>query len=857
MFNFLKSKLTGVPVNLDAAALVEEFARQESRHYSHKLENFTAGVKYQNAEPPFQRAVVLAMISWFERNPLPPPDPTANRQDWNRRWQQRWKMSELLLLMLKRRLPFSRQDVIDILDWSVRAWGNQYYYQRGIPQMIKVVGDYLKENEPVDDLQKSIDRLIQVIDSENSSVEARRWVLRLKELMGDTEISLPLARGDIWADQALSEIKSLEPAKQTAWAELLLHCLRATGSVPSSKWLKGVDKYLDAIGRQDFFNTLLRWFPLVDRPRPPTIVQHLPSYDLVAVNANILKGLAWLCSKSDDAEIARALTALAVSAYRKIPGSGPRAGKVGNACFWAMGNMPGSGGVAQLSILKLKVKTNTAQKVIANALEIAAKRMGMTAEEIEEMSVPTYGMEEVGLRRDDFGEIVSELRVDGSEVEQVWTRVDAKRLSSAPKAVKEQYPEELKEINQAVKDIRKMLPAQRDRIDNLVLLQKKWTFGSWQARYLNHPLVGTIVRRLIWKFSKADKATSGIWLDGRLIGSDNQPLDWIDDSTTVELWHPINVQPELVLEWRQWLLDHEIRQPFKQAYREIYILTDAERNTQVYSNRYAAHILRQHQFNSLCAAKGWKNSLRLMVDDFFPPASKLLPHWGLRAEYWVEGIGDQYGTDTNETGTYLYLTTDQVRFYRVDAVENRAHAGGGGYSAQRWFGRGTAEPLPLEEIPPLVFSEIMRDVDMFVGVASVGNDPNWLDGGAEVRYRDYWHSYSFGELTESSKTRKQVLEALLPRLKIAGRCRLMDKFLVVRGDIRTYKIHLGSGNILMEPNDQYLCIVPSRGSGVMGKEKLFVPFEGDQTLSIILSKAFLLAEDKKISDPSITRQIKR
>jgi hypothetical protein len=157
----------------------------------------------------------------------------------------------------------------------------------------------------------------------------------------------------------------------------------------------------------------------------------------------------------------------------------------------------------------------------------------------------------------------------------------------------------------------------------------------------------------------------------------------------------------------------------------------------------------------------------------------------------------------------------------------------------------------------LVFSEIMRDVDMFVGVASVGNDPNWLDGGGTVRYRDYWHSYSFGELTESSKTRKQVLQTLLPRLKIAERCTLTDKFLVVRGDIRTYKIHLGSGNILMEPNDQYLCIVPSRRSGEMGKDKLFVPFEGDQTLAIILSKAFLLAEDKKITDPTITRQLKR
>lgn len=40
-------------------------------------------------------------------------------------------------------------------------------------------------------------------------------------------------------------------------------------------------------------------------------------------------------------------------------------------------------------------------------------------------------------------------------------------------------------------------------------------------------------------------------------------------------------------------------------------------------------------------------------------------------------------------------------------------------------------------------------------------------------------------------------------LKIRDRCELTDKFLVVRGDIRTYKIHLVSGNILMKPNDQY------------------------------------------------------
>jgi hypothetical protein len=138
-------------------------------------------------------------------------------------------------------------------------------------------------------------------------------------------------------------------------------------------------------------------------------------------------------------------------------------------------------------------------------------------------------------------------------------------------------------------------------------------------------------------------------------------------------------------------------------------------------------------------------------------------------------------------------------------------------------------------------------------VASVGNDPNWTDAGREQQFRDYWHAYSFGELSAMAKTRRDVLERLLPRLKIADCCTLSDRFVVVRGDLRTYKIHLGSGNIMMAPNDQYLCIVPKP---MDRNEQIFLPFEGDQMLSIILSKAFLLADDSQIKDATITRQIR-
>ena len=61
----------------------------------------------------------------------------------------------------------------------------------------------------------------------------------------------------------------------------------------------------------------------------------------------------------------------------------------------------------------------------------------------------------------------------------------------------------------------------------------------------------------------------------------------------------------------------------------------------------------------------------------------------------------------------------------------------------------------------------------------------------------------------------------------------------------------------MEPNDQYLCIVRGRSSSGKGPGKLYLPFEGDETLSLILSKAFLLAADKSITDPAITSQINR
>jgi hypothetical protein len=342
--------------------------------------------------------------------------------------------------------------------------------------------------------------------------------------------------------------------------------------------------------------------------------------------------------------------------------------------------------------------------------------------------------------------------------------------------------------------------------------------------------------------------------DGALRTADDaEPVTPADDAR-VELWHPVGRDIAEVMAWRDWLERHGITQPFKQAHREVYPLTDAERGTGVYSNRFAAHILRQHQFNALAAVRGWAARLRLAVDTADPPATRELPQWGLRAEFWVTGEGTEWGEDTTESGAYLRLFTDQVRFYPADAPRNLADSFGGEFTMELTGDQQPVDPLPLSEIPELVLSEVLRDVDLFVGVASVGNDPTWQDGGPGNRFREYWASYSFGELNQSAQTRRDLLTRLLPRLAIGGQCTIEGRFLQVKGSRNTYRIHLGSGNILMSPGDRYLCVVPSSAAGTTGPDG-YLPFDGDRTLSLILSKAMLLAKDEEITDPTILRQL--
>lgn len=775
---------------------------------------------------------------------------------WNEQAIPRSILVDLLRKTLSRKVELSEANVVALVDWSLQGaheLGNWAYPMAGIVATIERLA---KESGINDALRAVLQRFLARLSEYPDQADCRKAGEKIETLLsGSTKVFLK--PGEAWSDVAIGDLKSLLVDDATKWFELLAACQAAGKGKPGKRWRIEFQPLVGAVGRANFQSAILRWFPLVDKPRTQTRARRNewdPQFDqlIIPQHVELLRGLVWCCALEEDLEIARALGRLAMSAYRKIPGKGPRLVSLGNACVTALGAMPGRAAIGQLALLRVKVKFGSAQKEIDKAFRAAAEREGLPTEEIEEMGVPSYGLEDVGTLVLPFGEYRAELQVNGSNARICWHKGE-KGIKSVPAAVRQEHAEEFRELQASLKDVNAMLPAQRERLDGLFLRQARWPFATWRERYLDHPLVGTIARRLIWTFEKGGAVVHAAWSDGALRDLEDVATPLADDAI-VTLWHPIGHAIEDVLRWREWLERHEIVQPFKQAHREVYLLTDAERRTNVYSNRFAAHVLRQHQFHALCAARHWKNQLRLMVDADYAPAHRILPGWGLRAEFWIEGAGDNYGVDTNEAGAFLYLTTDQVRFYQIATAQRRAHASGGGY-APGW-NQEDAEPVTLEAVPPLVFSEIMRDVDLFVGVASVGNNPEWSDGGPDGRYATYWNNYSFGELSATAQTRKEILEKLVPRLKIADRCTIADRFLCVRGDLREYRIHLGSGNILMSPNDQYLCIVPKQTTAAAG-ERVFLPFEGDNLLSVILAKAFLLATDTKITDKTITSQIGR
>ena len=748
------------------------------------------------------REQLLYARDWMERVVAQPPETVGSvlmlliRQgsDQGGSWWLRQQARELA----RRRHVVSAEDALLAARTVLRA--SDDWYAGGL---LRVAERMLRGTvvPPAPD-QAAVDVIRELLDSVNrrwhlapedrSAVRARLLKLLPADDRGAVDTSL-IASADGWAATVIPCLSALTEGTAEVTA-LLRHLAAATGSRPTRGWLAASQALLKPPPARA---ALRRMLERLTDAEPVAAATRWGTFPVVLDerNTDLARAAVWATIGVREPWVVPTLHRLAVRAIGSSALDGWLAGdKVPNACILSLGQIGSAEAVAALQQLQVDTRHNGLRKRIAAALAMAAAASGLTPGQLVERTVPTGRLREDGTVDLTAGPLTAHVSVDDDlRVTMAW-KAGGGGWAAKPPA--DGSVRDLKAVRRRAKELRDVLGAERRRVEGLFATGRSWELAEWRRHYLDHPVTGRLARRLIWRVVDGGGATvtglpTATGLLRTLEGEGPLPA-----TGTVALWHPATSTTDEVSAWRSWLLDQQVRQPFKQAFREVYLLTPAELGTGTYSNRFAAHVLHYRQAYALFKERAW-------VANFLGPYD-----------------GGYEGRARHE----FFATADP----------NKA-------------------AVPLEQVPPLVFSEAMRDLDLFVGVASIALDPNWADRGTDPYY-DYWRQASFGPLSATAEVRRDVLARLLPGTRIADRVELGDRYLRVRGNRGTYKVHLGSGNVLVEPDDRYLCIVPASSTRA---KRVLLPFEGDGVLSVILSKALLLADDDKVTDPTILHQLER
>ncbi|MCO1335911.1 DUF4132 domain-containing protein [Microbulbifer sp. OS29] len=248
-------------------------------------------------------------------------------------------------------------------------------------------------------------------------------------------------------------------------------------------------------------------------------------------------------------------------------------------------------------------------------------------------------------------------------------------------------------------------------------------------------------------------------------------------------------------DWQRHIVDKKIVQPFKQVFRELYIVSPAEIEAGKNSRRFFGHTVIGSIMSKLLQSRSW----------------------------------NQHGGD--EVTIYKQFTQKNILGY-LDIPEARYYLSHNDKLPLQeiWFSKD-GNKVPLNSVDPIVFSEFMRDIDLIVSVARAE--------GSE----SYWSK-------ETTERRTELIASLVQTAGL-NQVRCEGHYAYIQGSLAKYRIHLGSGVIHIQPGN-YLCIVPGKAK----QEDLYLPFsDADIRMAEIVSKIFLLIADDKIEDEQILRQI--
>ena len=381
------------------------------------------------------------------------------------------------------------------------------------------------------------------------------------------------------------------------------------------------------------------------------------------------------------------------------------------------------------------------------------------------------------------------IKIDDLGQSEIIYEKAGKELKSLPtKLKKDKYIEDIKEVHKNLKEqyrrSRKMLEeAMEDGTE---------FYGYEIENLMTNPVIAPILKSLVFKMDK----NLGYYVDKKL-KSVNKKSVAVKDDSFLKIAHCFDLFESG--DWATYqkdIFNRELKQPFKQVFRELYIKTADEKGRDK-SLRYAGHQVQPTKTVALLKTRRW------IIDG----------QEGLEKVYYKENIIAK-----------IYALADWFSPADIEAPT---------LEEVQFFDRKTFKPILIDNVPDLVFTEVMRDIDLVVSVAHIGDvDPEASHSTIEMR--------------------KAIIEFNCKLFKLKN-VKFSENHVLIKGERAEYSIHLGSG-LIHQKAGSAINVLPVHSQH---RGRVFLPFiDDDPKTAEIMAKVILFAQDEKIKDVFILEQIK-
>lgn len=354
---------------------------------------------------------------------------------------------------------------------------------------------------------------------------------------------------------------------------------------------------------------------------------------------------------------------------------------------------PSSAALQLLLSIARRHRTNGVQVLAQALVERLADERGWTTDELADRTIPTAGLDERGILDLEIGSRLYQAKLDGEDVLTLYNP-DGKVVKNLPQVSegpdKESAAEAKKALSNAKKELKQVHEFQEKRLYEALCVGRHWQLAEWRRFLLEHPIVGRLVQRLIWL---------GLDAQGEIVVSfrpleDLSLTDSRDNAVDpaafagVRLAHRSLFTGEQSEAWKQHLADYKIEPLFNQLDRPV--LASAAGAS---IDDRAGHVIEAFKLRSAAQKLGYE---RAQAEDGGWFTHYIKPFSGVGINAVIEFTGSPL---PEENRAVALIAAKFVRMHKGQRS---------GYGAQ----------IALNEVPPVLLSEVWNDLHQIAGAGS-------------------------------------------------------------------------------------------------------------------------------------------